>query len=142
MKTQEQILARIETLENDDFFGYQRGDLMDFLDFKNAKQFLKKGAGQKKWEKCQEKNTKKGIEKIIKNYIEFAWGKANGCRGLSAGRSIEHFSTWLWLYDEKLYQKIEDIEYEHYGKEKLVAICEHFGWDYKKWDDGVRTNTG
>jgi hypothetical protein len=49
---------------------------------------------------------------------------------------------WLWLLgDEELHNKIEAIEYEHYGKEKLIAICEHFGWDWKKLDDGRRVNS-
>ena len=42
-RTQEEILNRMKEVEQDDFFGYQRSDLLKYLDFENAKVFLKDG---------------------------------------------------------------------------------------------------
>jgi len=76
--------------------------------------------------------------------MPFAWEKANGCRGISASRSLRHMVAWLWLdgQDEFL-EKWNDLrDYEYYGKPQLIAICELYGIDWKKFDDGVRTNIG
>ena len=71
-------------------------------------------------------------------YMPFAWKKANDGRGLSAARSMSHFAAWTWLAGDDL----GDLtEYEFYGKDNLVRICEHYGWDPKKWDDGRRVNS-
>lgn len=140
MRTQEEIVSRINSSESEDFMGTQRSDLLGFLEFQNAKEFLKPEATEEDWAKVY-KSTDADVKKEMLDYMEFAWGKANDMRGLSAGRSIDHYTAWIWLLgDEELQKKFEETEYEHYGKEKLIVVCEHFGWDYKKWDDGVRTN--
>jgi len=121
--------------------GTKRGTLIDFLDFEHAKPFLKDGVTEKDW------TPKQVIEEVIKKeilgYLDFAWDKANNCRGLSAGRSVEHIEAWLWLLgDEELEKRFDAVEYEHYGKEKLILISDALGFDWKKVDDGVRTNIG
>ncbi len=145
MRTIEEILKRIKEIGEgdswDDFFGVRRGNLIDFLPFKYAKKYLKKGVGVKKWSKSVRPLTKKAVIKEVKNYMSFAWEKANNCRGISANRSIDHMKAYLWLLNDGSFEKMEKIEYEHYGKEKLVFVCEHLGIDYKEWDDGERRNT-
>lgn len=76
--------------------------------------------------------------------MEFAWGKANGCRGLSAGRSLEHMQAWVWLMgDDDFWSELDaSIEhaYQYYGKPQLVLICNHYGLDWSQWDDGIWRN--
>ncbi len=31
-------------------------------------------------------------------------------------------------------------DYEFYGKDNLVRICDLYGWDSSQWDDGRRVN--
>ena len=71
--------------------------------------------------------------------MAFAWEKANHRRGISAGRSLDHMSAWLWLlgHDEAADAM---LDHDHYGKPRLRAICEAFGWDWRQWDDGRWTN--
>ena len=117
-RTQEQILVRIKEIESDDFFGFQTSDLIQFLTFENAKPWLKEGVAAEQWEQ--------GVDpvELIKDYLPFAWDKANNCRGLSAGRSLEHMKAWVWLDDKPdLLKQIEE-DYEYYGKPHLVKICE------------------
>ena len=38
MKTQKEILKKIEDYKDDDFLGVKRSDLIDYLDFENAKE--------------------------------------------------------------------------------------------------------
>lgn len=133
-RTQDEILNRILEVQDKDVLGFQRVDLIVYLDFDHAKQFLKEDAKKEEWK--QEVRSPK--EKMI-DYMPFAWEKANNCRGISAARSISHYQAWLWLDgNEELAEKIED--YEFYGKPQLVMICEYLGLDHSRWDDGIRTN--
>ncbi|AFU86723.1 hypothetical protein D869_gp191 [Caulobacter phage CcrRogue] len=136
------ILARIKSLENDtsDFFGFQTGDLVCYLPFADAKPWLNENATAEAW--APSVNTPEAIKSTIHDYMAFAWDKANNCRGLSAGRSLDHMKAWLWLYgaDEAWVEALRLDNYTMYGKPQLRAICEHFGWDWTAWDDGCWTN--
>ena len=137
MKTQEEILKRIDEVAKYDTFGWQRNDLVDFLNFENAKPFLKDDITAEKWEEVKEKRSPK---EIMCDYMGFAWEKANDKRGISACRSLEHYKSWLWLDgDEEIWPTLDD--YEYYGKPHLITICEYLGLDPSNWDDGVRENS-
>ena len=104
------------------------------LTYENAKKYLKPECNGKDWKPTTEEE----IKKEASEYMPFAWEKANGCRGISAGRSIAHYIAWLWLLGED-FDDMED--YEFYGKPQLIRVCEYFGLDHKQWDNKVRTNT-
>lgn len=139
-RTDDEILQRIHQLEGEahDFFGFQRGDLIQFLPFEAAKPFLKEGVESTAW--TPDPRDEASIKNAMHEYMEFAWGKANNCRGLSAGRSINHMQSWLWMlgFDASVTDALAD--YDRYGKPQLRAICEHFGWDWRQWDDGEWMN--
>lgn len=136
MRTQEEILARIEEVASRDWLGTQRESLIGVLTFANAKQFLKPEVTNDQWEL----NNDDAVRKEAIEYMEFAWDKANNCRGISAGRSLDHYTAWLWLLgDDDLWPTLED--YEHYGKPQLRKICEYFGLDADQWDDDIRVNS-
>lgn len=139
MKTVDEISAKIKELEqgNDDFFGFKRSGLIGYLPFKQAASYLKDDVTSDQW-------TPRGLcaHEIVAemfDYMEFAWGKANNCRGISAGRSVQHYEVWLWLLEDKLGEELEAL-YEFYGKPCLRAICEKYQWDWRKWDDGEWRN--
>ena len=69
----------------------------------------------------------------------FAWKKANNKRGISTQRSIDHYTSWLWLDgNEDLAEKIQN--YTYYGKPQLIEICKYLNIDHSKYDDGIREN--
>ena len=140
MRTQEEILKRMEARKKIDLFSWEVNEYLYYLDYENAKPYLKKDVTKESW---GERKEKKPAEKI-KEYMDFAWEKANDCRGISAGRSLMHMVAWLWLDgQDKFLKKWNDLrDYEYYGKPQLVAICELYGIDWKQYDDGVRTNIG
>lgn len=139
-RTQEEIVARIEEVSKDDFFGAKRTDLLQFLSYENAKSSLKEEVTAEDWSKNQKECTKENIVAEIKNYMPFAWDKANDKRGISAGRSQDHMEAWLWLLnDPELYEKWESTEYNYYGKEKLNVICKAL--EIESLDDNVRENS-
>jgi hypothetical protein len=135
MRTNEEILEKIESVKESDFFGVKVNDLLVRLPFDCAKKFLVDDAVESEW--VVQPRDRESIVKEMQEYMPFAWDKANGCRGLSAARSMDHYSAWVWLCGDDL----GDLsDYEYYGKDNLVKICNQYGFDSSQWDDGVRVN--
>jgi len=137
MRTQDEIIARIKAREKDDFFGFETGDLIECLTFDAARPWLKAEAKAENWK--QESAADADVVARLKDYMTFAWDKANNCRGLSAGRSLNHMAAWLWLLGEDAASDSLD-DYDRYGKPQLAAICEHYGVDWRSLDDGQWVN--
>ena len=128
MRTAEEIVNRIKGIEPEAFFGFQADDLMRFLPFEDAKQFLN-AEGVKEFENGkwnQEPLTREGVIKIMGEYMDFALSKASDHRGLSAGRSIEHYKAWVWLLGDEDYKAIDWENYTNYGVPVLRRICEKY----------------
>jgi len=133
-RTNEEIVAEIERAKAGDMFGFYSGDLIYALPFELAKPHLKPEAKAEEW--VQQTDP----AKEIREYMPFAWGKANDCRGLSAGRSVEHMQAWLWLDGkDELSRRLDDV-YEFYGKPCLVLVCKEYGIDWRALDSGDWTN--
>lgn len=126
----EEILVRIKAVEADDWMGTQRSDLLGYLPFEAAKPFLKPEATAEDWTVT----TIDPISKIV-DYLPFAWGKASDCRGLSAGRSLDHMKAWLWLAGLDVLLPHLD-HYTHYGKAQLVMCSALVGFDWRPHDVG------
>ena len=142
MRTQAEIIARIEERRPGDVLGFEWPEYASYLEFKNARSFLKEGTVKADWKVCE--LSKDNLLAAMLDYMPFAWEKANNCRGISANRSVMHFVAWTWLMgDDDFAKKIQD-EYENnyhiYGKPTLEMICKHYGWDFSQWDDGRRSN--
>lgn len=135
-RTQDEILKRIESRQEHDFGGFECNEYLECLDFEHVKPYLKDGVTPDQWTQKTEEDVRRGAIE----YMSFAWDKANNCRGISANRSIMHYIAWLWLLGEDGFDDLMD-DYEFYGKPQLERICEYFGLDPKKWDDGRRSNT-
>lgn len=134
--TNEQIIERIKSVRSDDFFGAETSDLVNALDFAHAKSFLKDGVTEAEWDA----RPRKAPEEEAREYLSFAWTKANNQRGLSAYRSVDHMAAWLFLAGhEALIQPMREA-YQYYGKPCLVLASEIFGFAWQTHDDGVWTN--
>ena len=85
---------------------------------------------------------KQSVTNQIKSYLEFAWDKANNMRGLSAARSMMHFSNWFYMFGNEDTDILvrELLEYEYYGKPWLAIISELFDIDWSSLDDGCWAN--
>lgn len=142
MRTQEEIVRRIDQIREgqakgrEDFFGVQVNDLVVFLDFEHARKFLNPSVTAETWndDKSRRPLTDEAAVAEIKDYMPFAWEKANGCRGLSASRSMDHMKAWTWL----LGLSFDFDDYEYYGKPRLVEICERpmININWRKLDNG------
>lgn len=143
MRTAEQILARIEERKTEDFLGFETSHLVVLLPFEQAKPYLKEGVQENNW--LPVTLDVKEVRREMEAYLSFAWEKANNCRGLSAGRSISHYSAWLWLLDdqEKWPDAVIDLmhNYQFYGKAWLARITKYLGFDPAKFDNGAWKNS-
>ena len=137
-RTQEEIVARIEARKTKDIFGFEINELIMFLDYQHARPYLKPETLEKEWEQ-----EKKFPRDIILDYLTFAWDKACSCRGISAGRSIQHFISWLWLDGKDALSEWAECEdnYQHYGKEILRRISEEYDFNWRDHDDGLLRNS-
>ena len=135
MRSNAEILARIEARKNADLLGIEVGDLVACLPYEAAKPFLQSSVTSEMW--VPVKRDRDSLLANMLDYMPFAWQKANDGRGLSALRSMAHYSAWTWLAGDDFG---ELTEYEFYGKPHLIRICEQYGWEYRQWDDGVRVN--
>lgn len=128
MRTQEEILERFNSVE--DLFGTQKGDLINFMTFENAKTHLIEDYVEKVEKGVESWSISTDAKELILDYLPFAYGKAEDERGLSAIRSLLHFKTWIWLDDEVFYNEIsESIENSTgYGISVLDRISEYYGY--------------
>lgn len=129
MKNVEAIKQKMKDIEADDFLGFTRGDLIDALPFDDAKEYLKEGVTKKQWENHSGRlKTDSNVIAAMRDYLKFAYEKAEGQRGISANRSINHYQAWSFLIDDKLHKWINEAyatNYNSYG----IPILDHI----KKW---------
>jgi hypothetical protein len=137
MRTDEEIVARIEALKDTDYFGFDTADLIVRLPFDLAAPYLNPDVKAEEWNGNVQPRDRESLIAGMLDYMPFAWEKANNARGLSASRTMSHYASWVWLAGDDL----GDLtEYEYYGKDNLRRICDHYGWDADQWDDGERYN--
>lgn len=128
IQTQEAILKRITERRETDSFGFEWHEYVDALTFENAKQFLVADAKGEGWTAY----TANDVYEQMKDYMQFAFDKAQGERGVSANRSIMHYIAWTWLIDQEFSAEIERMYrdgYSGYGLSILKHIREHYGWE-------------
>jgi len=131
MRTQQEIADRMEAIKDSDVLGFGRSVLVSFLDFDNARPFLKDDVTAEEWQEAQRDNP---IEAIM-DYMEFAWEKANRERSISAYRSLAKIEQWAWLAeDEALAELVDSESYYDYGKAQLADVCRYLKVeDWEKW---------
>ena len=122
MRTDDEIVARLKEVSEGehDWLGTEQGDLIARLPWDKAKPLLSVDVTEEQWAGIHISRDRYHLINEMREYMPFAWEKANGFRGISAGRSMSHFRAWVWLAGDDL------GEFNHYGFENL--------------DDGVRKN--
>lgn len=128
MRTQEEIMARIESIKGADFFGFETGDLIEALGWEHALKYIKPEKHEEAKASWGEPSTDDDIKEQIREYIGFAYDKCVGHRGLSAGRSVDHFRAWCWLIGaDEIVAFIDAGNYRNYGAPVIKRVAEHFG---------------
>lgn len=134
MRTQEEIVAKLREHQGK-ILDFTPDVLLPYLDFDHAKQFLKPDATREGWESPHGDDqmsyplSEETALREFRAYAEFAWGKAQDHRGLSAERSVQKLEAWTWLLGrDDVLAASEAAHYQNYGCPKLAVICEAFGF--------------
>ena len=125
MRSETQVLERVKEVTDDDVFGWRKEVLIIFgLSFEAAKPWLKDDATGEGWLNRDESEARDAVV----DYLEFAIGKAYDHRGISASRSIDKLTEWLWLLGEDdLLFAFEEADYQAYGAPKLQVLVDAWG---------------
>jgi hypothetical protein len=132
MRTDDEILARIKKISPDDWLGTQQNDLVTALSWHAVQPFLTDEGrliGPENWDDTHV-HTDEQVRNQIRDYLPFAIDKALNHRGISAGRSIDHFRSWVWLLGDAPYSAIDWDNYAQYGAPILKQVSElvEFPW--------------
>lgn len=140
MRTTEEVIARIQETLKTDMFGFKASALLELLTFEQAKPFLKTDASSDGWKTA---TTREELLACMREYMEFAWGKVEDHRGISAGRSVEKFEAWIWaLGDDATLKEFEDAPYAQYGAPQLAVVCRAYGFTIPDTESLARMITG
>lgn len=130
MRTQEEILARIEERKASDILGFEVDEYVMSLDFEHVQPFLKKDhkVTEKEWNKGALLTDEALRERMI-DYLNFAVEKVMGHRGISASRSVAHYLAWFWLLgDDEMVEFIgNEDNYPQYGAPIIAKAYERLG---------------
>lgn len=128
MRTQEELVARVKKRIGEDTFGFEVDSYLPFLEYVHAKPYIENGVTEADWDKI--KLDPANVRQTMKDYLPFAWEKANDKRGLSAGRSMSRYVAWLWIDNTPQAQALIDSDLENYcdyGMSNLEKIGQLLG---------------
>jgi len=142
-RNQASIVQRIREIDEvagtRDPFGVERSRLLDALDWAHAQQFLKDGVGfdEAAWEAGDRRiRNVSDVKAQMAGHLDFAFIKANACKGIAVARSLAHFRGLAWLAAAgELFETLDEDEMRFYGKPKLVAVANYIGFDWRSVDD-------
>ena len=130
--TAEEIIQRIKDEHGKgQFRSWVINDLYGVLTYEEAGELLKPTVTKEGWGEVLSRNSEEVAERIV-SYLPFAINKAVEHRGISAGRSIDHFRDWVWLLgDSEAEAFINDRKnYPMYGAPVLSYSLNRFGVSY------------
>lgn len=93
MRTDAEILKRIEEAKPRDLLGFELTEYILALSFEAARPFLVATATEAEWTR----NTPAMISQQAKDYMGFWLEKIEAERGISVVRATQHFVAWKWL---------------------------------------------
>lgn len=133
LRTQIEIVERARKVQKQfPFGGMTYGDLVSYLSFEHAKEFLVDGATQKDWDDLA--YTTDAVLEEMRDYVEFTCGKIQGDRGLSIGRAMQHYENWLFLLGNDDRVGIVQTKSEgEYASNVIDIICEVFEFKQPDW---------
>jgi hypothetical protein len=139
------VCIRFVDRQRRDPFGFEVSEYLRAIPYELAKPLIGDAkVTEAEWNKAHDIRSREDAIRVMCEYAAFAWEKANGCRGISAQRTIMHYIAWTWLAgDAEFSAEIEQqfmTDYHHYGKPILEAICDRYGINWRALDNGHRTD--
>lgn len=122
LRTFEEIAEQCKKIAKDDMLGWNIPDYVSYLPYKYAKEYLKDDVTEESWKEDLKEYTLDNVIAVMKDYLSFAFGKAEGERGISSNRNIDHYKNWFWLLGEDEMSEGCWDNYHSYGLPKLRVI--------------------
>jgi hypothetical protein len=133
LRTQDEILERIKAKQQE-FLCFEPEVLFEWLDYEHAKGLLKPEVTKDKWDSDRPAYKRANVLARAYDYMaEYGWPKARDHRGISASRTVQKLTAWVWLAGEdELLDRMAAAPYENYGAPILKLVADHFGWPMPK----------
>jgi len=129
-RTAAEVVARFHAIKEDDVFGFRQEVLADALSFTEARDGglpLRPEATEESWGEARLTGDK--LIPAARAYLEFAIGKIQDHRGISASRSVDKLGEMAWLAGrDDVVSAMESAPYEQYGAPKVKAFAEGMGF--------------
>ena len=137
--TKEEVDTRYTERAPADMLGFEVDEYMPYMSVEGMRPLAKEGVTDETLREIQLTLTRGEMVADMERYMEFAIGKANDQRGISANRSIQHYIAWTWLAgDNDLSAEVERMyekEYHNWGLPILRKICEFYGFNPVRAED-------
>jgi len=143
-RTVDDVLAMITSDEFEQIMF--RDVLYDALPFERAKpylteEFLAKPTAAAEWAETGLKLDTETLHEAACDYLEFAYGKALGHRGISAARSVDKMTQYCWLLGAD-WDLVTDAGYANYGAPGLKAAAEFLQHPWPEDEELERMSQG
>lgn len=136
IRTADEIHAYIAATADDDFFGFGQEVLLPALPFEEAVRYLVEDHNftADTWP------GRVNADKEARDYYDFALGKAENHRGISASRSITKLRAFAWLLGrEDAVTAMDEADYAWYGAPKLKAFAGAMGYPWPSGNEVLET---
>lgn len=138
-RSAQEIIDRIES--HNDIFNFSIEVLCAYLSFDEAQPLIDPGKGNRaEWERDVEHADKSREATLarMRDYMEFAWTKAQDHRGLSAIRSLIKIGCYVWLLgDDEAASQLESERTGLYGAAHLRYVCHRYNLPIPD-DEGIQ----
>ncbi|MGW5259624.1 hypothetical protein ACWEQG_01535 [Microbispora sp. NPDC004025] len=139
-RTQDDILTRARTIQNDDFFGFRTEVLVGALEYEHARGFLKPETTAEEWGPAPDDEA---ILAQARDYYQFALDKIRDHRGISASRSVAKLTEFAWLLGkDDVVTAMDQADYAQYGAPKIKAFATGLGLAWPPDEDMTRMAAG
>lgn len=124
-RTSAEIYARAQAA--DDFLGWAREVLLPYCNYDTVRPLLNDGVTVEQWER--DASNRAAVGEDARDYYEFALGKIEAERGISAERSIIKLREFAWLMGrDDVVAAMDEAPYAQYGAPKVAVFGEAFGF--------------
>jgi hypothetical protein len=127
-RTAEEIIARTNSQNYTDPFGWTLEVLLPYLEFDAVHRLLDEaGVTDEEWDDVR--SDPADIENAARAYYLFALGKIDNERGISAERSVIKLREYAWLAGrDDVVAAMDAADYTPYGAPKVALFGQAFGF--------------
>lgn len=133
MKSLQQLLDKVdeEPEESASVFDFDTNDLLQFVPWSEAQDYLKCTVTNEEWEIYFRPLNKGNVIGCMEDYMKIAWEICLNTSGLSSCRTLAHYKAWLWIIeDQETIDFLDNADnYPCFGAPILKYICGKYNWD-------------